>query len=79
MLLIYVDDMLFKGNNPRLIQKFTNRFNSIFFSRAELILGVDVLKIDDGLYINQSIYISDLLDKVHLNESKNIATIMMYT
>lgn len=68
MFLIYVIDILVLGNNKKFIQHFTNKLNTIFIlkdlSELSFFLGIQVTKTNDGLHLNQTKSIKDLLDKV---------------
>lgn len=63
ILLIYVDNMLFSGNNFLLIEHFTENLNSLF-SLKDLgdlgyFFGIDITSTKYGLYLSQSKYIND--------------------
>jgi len=64
---LYVDDMLIIGSNIEVIKAtkrmLTNRFDMKDMGVADVILGIKISRIYNGLVISQSHYIEKILDK----------------
>lgn len=64
-LLLYVDDMILTGNNNGLLDKLLAQLHSGFrmkdLGTVHYFLGVQVLHHEDGLFLNQEKYATDLL------------------
>ncbi|KAI3514490.1 hypothetical protein L1887_12931 [Cichorium endivia] len=77
-LLVYVDDLILTGNNETLITAFTNRLNQEFAIKdlgdLSYFLGLEVSYTDDGLFLSQSKYASDVLKRAALLDSKPVFT-----
>lgn len=67
MICLYVDDMLIMGNNDTIIQTtkrmLTSKFEMKDLGVADVILGIKISRISDGLILSQSHYIEKILDK----------------
>ena len=72
ILCLYVDDMLIVGSNNEII-KFTkkmlnSKFNMKDMDIADVILGVRISKISNGLVLSQSHYINKILQKFNKSD-----------
>ena len=77
-LLLYVDDMVFTGNNLALIKTLITRL-SIEFAMKDLgslhyFLSVEVQPNSQGLFLSQTKYALDLLQHADMVEAKPITT-----
>lgn len=67
ILLLYVDDIILTGDNPALLQIFIARLHNDFAMKdlggIHYFLGVQVTRFPGGLFLNQSKYAYDLLDR----------------
>lgn len=82
MMLVYVDDIIITGDHLPLIQGLTSKLNDQFALKQlgdlEYFLGIEVQRLKDGsLFLSQSKYLRDLLDKAKMLEAKPISTPMV--
>lgn len=79
-LLVYVDDIIVTGNNSmavkRMIEALAVRFSIKDMGRLHFFLGVEVVHKPDGLVLTQSKYISEILKKYNMHESKGVLSPM---
>ncbi|KAJ9545172.1 hypothetical protein OSB04_024879 [Centaurea solstitialis] len=77
---IYVDDIIFGSTNSDMCTWFsdlmTTRFEMSMLRELSFFLGLQVLQKPDGILINQSKYIGDLLKRFHMDTS-SVATTPM--
>ncbi|KAJ9547551.1 hypothetical protein OSB04_020094 [Centaurea solstitialis] len=70
---IYVDDIIFGSTNSDMCSWFndlmTTRFEMSMLRELSFFLGLQVLQKPDGILINQSKYIRDLLKRFHMDTS----------
>ncbi|KAJ9554618.1 hypothetical protein OSB04_018663 [Centaurea solstitialis] len=70
---IYVDDIIFGSTNSDMCTWFsdlmTTRFEMSMLRELSFFLGLQVLQKPDGILINQSKYIRDLLKRFHMDTS----------
>ncbi|KAJ9541278.1 hypothetical protein OSB04_027784 [Centaurea solstitialis] len=77
---IYVDDIIFGSTNSDMCTWFsdlmTTRFEMSMLRELSFFLGLQVLQKPDGILINQSKYIGDLLKRFHMDTSSVAKTPM---
>ncbi|KAJ9544703.1 hypothetical protein OSB04_024410 [Centaurea solstitialis] len=77
---IYVDDIIFGSISRELCQKFetimTEEFKMSMMGEINFFLGLQVRQFSDGIFINQSKYIFDLLKKYDMSGCHSIGTPM---
>ncbi|KAJ9561649.1 hypothetical protein OSB04_006809 [Centaurea solstitialis] len=77
---IYVDDIIFGSTNRELCKKFetvmTEEFKMSMMGEINFFLGLQVRQFSDGIFINQSKYIFDLLKKYDMSGCHSIRTPM---
>ena len=77
---IYVDDIIFGSTNDKLCQKFSKlmqyRYQMSMMGELSYFLGLQVKQTDDGIFINQSKYIKNLLKRFNMLESSSTTTPM---
>ncbi|KAJ9551554.1 hypothetical protein OSB04_015599 [Centaurea solstitialis] len=77
---IYVDDIIFGSTNSDMCTWFsdlmTTRFEMSMLRELSFFLGLQVLQKPDGILINQSKYIRDLLKRFHMDTSSVAKTPM---
>ncbi|KAJ9542492.1 hypothetical protein OSB04_028998 [Centaurea solstitialis] len=77
---IYVDDIIFGSTNSDMCTWFsdlmTTRFEMSMLRELPFFLGLQVLQKPDGILINQSKYIGDLLKRFHMDTSSVAKTPM---
>ncbi|XP_058740883.1 uncharacterized mitochondrial protein AtMg00810-like [Vicia villosa] len=75
---LYVDDLIFTGNNSEMITKFREamirHFEMIDLGLMSYFLGIEVVQQDDGIFISQKNYASDILKKFKREHSKPVYT-----
>jgi hypothetical protein len=78
ILLLYVDDILLTDNHSSLltsvIDVLTQEFDMKDLGTLTYFLGQQVSYSSSGLFVSQSKYIKELLDRVDLKNSKSCAT-----
>ena len=80
-ILVYVDDIIITGSSLDQIQQLTTKLNTEFslkqLGTLDYFLGVQVKHLQDGsLFLSQSKYFGDLLERANMGEAKGIATPM---
>ncbi|KAJ9539173.1 hypothetical protein OSB04_031906 [Centaurea solstitialis] len=77
---IYVDDIIFGSTNPELCTKFSKimetEFEMSMMGELNFFLGIQVKQNLDGIFINQSKYIKDMLKKFNMTDCSPIKTPM---
>ncbi|KAJ9561948.1 hypothetical protein OSB04_007108 [Centaurea solstitialis] len=77
---IYVDDIIFASTKPELCKEFENTMKSQFkmsmMGELTFFLGLEVRQCPDGIFINQSKYVHDLLKRFDFGGSNSAATPM---
>ncbi|GJT64249.1 RNA-directed DNA polymerase, eukaryota [Tanacetum coccineum] len=77
-LLVYVDDLILTGNNESLLTSFTTRLNQEFAIKdlgdLSYFLGLEVSYTNDGLFLSQAKYATDVLTRAALLDSKPVST-----
>ncbi|KAJ9556755.1 hypothetical protein OSB04_011369 [Centaurea solstitialis] len=77
---IYVDDIIFGSTNPELCTKFSKimetEFEMSMMGGLNFFLGIQVKQNPDGIFINQSKYIKDMLKKFNMTDCSPIKTPM---
>ncbi|KAJ9536611.1 hypothetical protein OSB04_un000212 [Centaurea solstitialis] len=77
---VYVDDIIFGSTSKDLCKKFetimTQEFKMSMMGEINFFLGLQVKQFSDGIFINQSKYIFDLLKKYDMSSCNSIGTPM---
>ena len=80
---IYVDDIIFGSTNENLCAKFItlmqSRYEMSMMRELNFFLGLQVKQTEDGIFINQSKYVRDILKKFDLQEHTMAKTPMATT
>ncbi|CAN6583600.1 unnamed protein product [Malus baccata var. baccata] len=75
---LYVDDVILTGSSSQLIsqviQDLTTEFEMKDLGNLHYFLGLQITQSDDGLFVSQSKYVHELIDKVDLQDCKPCAT-----
>ena len=78
LLLVYVDDILIIGTNPKVIEKLTTYLNKTFalklLGSLHYFLSIEAFQSDIELYLTQSKYIVELLKKAKKEGVKAYST-----
>ncbi|KAI3673538.1 hypothetical protein L6452_39661 [Arctium lappa] len=79
---IYVDDIIFGATNNSLCNWFsdlmTSRFQMSMMGEINFFPGLQVKQLPDGIFINQSKYVFDILKKFKMDKSTSIGTTMAH-
>jgi len=75
---LYVNDLIFTGNNSKMIAEFREAMIRCFemtdLSLMSYFLGIEVVQQKGGIFISQKKYASDILKKFKMEHSKPIST-----
>ncbi|XP_042379979.1 uncharacterized mitochondrial protein AtMg00810-like [Zingiber officinale] len=78
---LYVDDLIFTGNDESMFVKFKNsmklEFDMTDLGRMKYFLGVDLLQNPEGIYISQRKYAKDVLEKFGMEKSNNVKNLIV--
>jgi len=76
--LVYVDDLILTGNNNSFLQHVVNSLGTTFslkeLSDLHYFLGVEVIPVQQGLFLSQNRYIHDLLSRLNMAGAKTVNT-----
>jgi histone deacetylase 1/2 len=83
-LLVYVDDIIITSNNSSLLQFLIDKLNRAFslkhLGSLDYFLGIEVNQLPNGsLFLTQSKYIHDLLNRTNMLDSAPVSTPMQST
>ncbi|KAK9073343.1 hypothetical protein SSX86_007667 [Deinandra increscens subsp. villosa] len=77
-LLVYVDDLVLTGNNPSQLKSFISILHKEFATKdmgsLSYFLGLEVVRSPAGLFLSQSKYAHDIVNKAQLLDSKPVYT-----
>jgi len=77
---IYVDDILFGAINNSLCEEFSNlrseEFEMSMMGEVTFFLGLQIKQSNDGIFVNQSKYVNELLKKYKMELAKHAKTPM---
>ncbi|KAI3697859.1 hypothetical protein L6452_30957 [Arctium lappa] len=77
---IYVDDIIFGSTNPSLCTRFTERMKKTYkmsmMDELTYFLGLQIKQTDKGTFINQGMYVKDMLKKFDLTQTSAMNTPM---
>ncbi|VVA34844.1 Hypothetical predicted protein, partial [Prunus dulcis] len=75
---LYVDDLIFTGNDEHLIQQFKKDMMSTYemsdLGLLHYFLGIEVSQTENGIFISQKKYAENILKKFNLLGCKSVAT-----
>ncbi|KAJ7976200.1 Retrovirus-related Pol polyprotein from transposon TNT 1-94 [Quillaja saponaria] len=75
---LYVDDLIFTGNNPIMFEDFkkamTYEFEMTDMGLMSYYLGFEVKQNDGGIFISQEVYAKDVLKKFQMLDSNSVNT-----
>jgi len=67
---VYVDDLIFTGNNVKMFERFKNSMKQEFdmsdLGRMKYFLGVEVVQHSEGIFINQRKYANEVLERFRM-------------
>ena len=75
---LYVDDLIFTGNNPKLLAEFKENMSTQFemtnLGLMSYFLGIEVKQTNEGIFISQKKYATDILKKFKMEACKPMLT-----
>nr|GEW89975.1 hypothetical protein [Tanacetum cinerariifolium] len=78
---IYVDDIIFRSTNPKYCTKFSDlmvkHFEMSMMGKMKFFLGLQVNQFSNGIFINQSKYILDILKRFGMENCDTVLTPMV--
>eukprot|EP00253_Pinus_taeda_P032282 PITA_32282 len=78
IVVLYVDDVIFTGNNVYLIENFKavmkEEFEMIDMGLLRYFLGIEVDQNENGIFISQAKYVNEVLDRFNMQECKTAIT-----
>jgi hypothetical protein len=73
---LYVDDLIFTGNNESMFEKFKKSMMAEFdmpdLGKMRYFLGIKVLQTNDGIFISQRKYAHEILERFHMGECNSV-------
>jgi hypothetical protein len=73
---LYVDDLIFIGNDQKLFAQFKNSMMSAFdmtdLGRMRFFLGIEVLQRTDGIFISQRKYAQEILERFKMDQYNSV-------
>ena len=78
IVMVYVDDIIFGSKNTKLCEAFAENMQEEFemsmLGKLHFFLGLQVLQLSDGIFINQTKYAKELLKKFGFDSCKPVGT-----
>ncbi|KAK4258396.1 hypothetical protein QN277_007851 [Acacia crassicarpa] len=75
---LYVDDMIFTGNNPGMFVEFkkamTREFEMTDIGEMSYFLGVEVEQREEGIFMSQKKYAQEILNRFRMKDCKPMST-----
>lgn len=75
---LYVDDLIYTGNNPKMFEEFkkemTQEFEMTDIGLMSYYLGIEVKQDRDGIFISQEAFIQKVLEKFKMENCKSVDT-----
>ena len=77
---VYVDDIIFGSDDDRLSKQFSKDIKSEFemslLGELKFFLGLQIFELNNGIFISQSKYIKEMLNKFGMEDCKPVSTPM---
>jgi hypothetical protein len=75
---LYVDDLLFTGNNPTMFEAFkksmVHEFEMTDIGLMAHFLGLEVVQKEEGIFVSQSSYAKDILERFKMESCNPVST-----
>jgi hypothetical protein len=75
---LYVDDLIYTGNDTSLIEEFKNSMKNQFsmtdLGKMKYFLGIEVVQNKQGIFICQQKYASEILDRFGMKECNKVCS-----
>jgi len=79
---LYVDDLIFTGNNPSMFEDFkkamTQEFKMTDIGLMSYYLGIEVKQMEKGIFISQGSFARKMVKKFKMNNCKHVSTLVEY-
>ncbi|KAA3479438.1 retrovirus-related Pol polyprotein from transposon TNT 1-94 [Gossypium australe] len=76
---LYVDDLIYTGDNMEIIEQFKNSMMSEFdmsnLGLMHYFLGIEVVQFDAGIFISQKRYVQDILTRFRMQDCNPVCTL----
>ncbi|KAE8671027.1 hypothetical protein F3Y22_tig00112000pilonHSYRG00251 [Hibiscus syriacus] len=77
---LYVDDLIFMGNNDEMIEEFkgtmTREFEMTDLGLMKFFLGLEVRQVETGIFVSQETYAKEILKKYNMENCNPVSTPM---
>jgi FtsZ-interacting cell division protein YlmF len=81
IVLVYVDDIIFRSNNASLVQWFASAMQSKFemsmIGELSFFLGLQITQRSEGIFISQEKYLKEMLKRFQMEDSTPMSTPMV--
>jgi hypothetical protein len=81
IVLVYVDDIIFRCNKDPLVQWFSSAMESEFemsmIGELSFFLGLQITQRSEGMFISQEKYLREMLKRLQMEDSKPVGTPMV--
>jgi hypothetical protein len=78
---LYVDDLVFTGNNEEMFAEFKalmkREFGMTDLGKMKFFLGVEVVQNDEGIYLSQKKYALEILERFSLENANSVRNLMV--
>src|SRR5271156_1226395 len=78
IIILYVDDLILTSSSNHLIDDIKSKLNQNFqmtdLGLLHYFLGMQIWQTPKGIFLSQSKYAKDLLDKFHMNDANHVST-----
>jgi len=75
---LYVDDLIFTGNNPKMFEDFKQAMNKEFemtdIGLISYYLGIEIKQGEDGIFVNQEKFAKEILKKFKMEDCAKVKT-----
>lgn len=74
---VYVDDLLFTGNDDKMLDEFKSSMKKEFdmtdLGKMKYFLGIEVTQRDDGIFISQKKYAAEVIDRFGMQDFNSVS------
>ncbi|PNX94522.1 copia-type polyprotein [Trifolium pratense] len=75
---LYVDDLIFTGNNHNMVEKFKNSMMNNFdmsdLGKMRHFLGIEAIQCDQGIFVCQQRYAQEILERFNMDKSNAVCS-----
>jgi hypothetical protein len=81
IVLVYVDDIIFRSNNASLVKWFSSAMQSEFemsmIGKLSIFLGLQITQRSEGIFLSQDKYLREILKRFQMEDSTPVSTPMV--